>query len=87
MCPLTPSRRLLPDAMPGIRHIHATFDPESRVWWAESDGLPGLVSEAPTLDELIDRVMAVAGELLIANEGTADGVSLEFTTTQRVQAA
>jgi len=69
------------------RHVQATYDPESGVWWAESDDLPGLVSEAPTLDVLIDRVMAVAGELLVANEGTAEGVSLQFITTRQVQMA
>jgi len=74
-------------AMPNTRHVHTTYDPESGVWWAESDDLPGLVSEAPTLDALVERVMAVAGELLVANEGTAEGVSLQFITTRQVQMA
>lgn len=71
--------------MPDIRHIHATYDPESRVWWAEGDDLPGLVSEAPALDKLVERVMAVARELLAANGATANEVNLEFTTTRQIQ--
>lgn len=73
--------------MADTRHVHATYDPESQVWWAESDDLPGLVSEAPTLDELVDRVMAVAGELLTANGASAAGVSLEFSVTRQVEVA
>lgn len=73
--------------MPDTRHVHATYDPAARVWWAESDDLPGLGSEAPTLDKLIDRVMAVAGELLAANGATAGAVDLEFITRQQVQMA
>ncbi len=72
--------------MADTRHVHAAYDPETRMWWAESNDLPGLVSEAPTLDELIDRVMAVAGELLTANGRNAAGVSLEFSVTRQVEA-
>jgi len=57
------------------------------VWWAESDDLPGLVSEAPTLDELVECVMAVARELLTANGATAAVVNLEFMTLLQVQIA
>ena len=73
--------------MPDTRHIHAAYDPDAGVWWAESDDLPGLVSEAPTLDELVERVTAVAGELLAANGTTTGEVSLEFSTTRQVQMA
>jgi predicted RNase H-like HicB family nuclease len=73
--------------MRDIRHVQVSYDPEARVWWAESDDLPGLVSEAPTLDALIDRVTAVAGELLSANGAAPGVVSLEFSTTREVQAA
>ncbi len=68
------------------RHVHATFDVEAGVWWAESDDLPGLVSEAPTLEGLIDRVTAVAADLL-ASEGAVTAVKLEFSTTRMVEMA
>lgn len=73
--------------MPDTRHIHASYDAEAKVWWAESKDLPGLVSEAPTLDALIDRVIAVVGDLLAANGGLPGQVSLEFVTVRQVQLA
>lgn len=73
--------------MPDTRHIQTSYDPEAKVWWAESEDLPGLVSEAPTLDALIDRVTAVAAELLVANGGSSGEVNLEFVTTRQVQLA
>lgn len=85
-CNFLPSRPTM-SAMPDIRHVHIAYDPDAEVWWAESDDLPGLVSEAPTLDGLIERVMAVAGELLQANGQNPDGVSLQFITTRQLQAA
>lgn len=73
--------------MPDTRHVSATYDPESQVWWAESDDIVGLVSEAPTLDELVERVLAVVPELLQANGVTADRVDLQFVTTRSVELA
>jgi predicted RNase H-like HicB family nuclease len=73
--------------MQDTRHIEVNYDTEAQVWWAESEDLPGLVSEAATLDELIDRVTAVAGELLSANGAAPGVVRLEFSTTREVQAA
>jgi len=74
--------------MQDVRHIRATFDPEASVWWAESDDLPGLVSEASSLDALVERVAAVVPELLAANGETPDGpVTLNFSTTRQVQMA
>jgi predicted RNase H-like HicB family nuclease len=74
--------------MTDIRRIHATFDPESSVWWAESDDLPGLVTEAATFDALVERVAAVAPELLATNGQIPAGpVTLEFLATRQVQMA
>ena len=67
--------------MTQVRHVRATYDADARVWWAESDDIPGLVSEAPSLDALMDRVLAVAGEIMEANGDKADEVSLEFTAS------
>ncbi len=71
--------------MTDTRHILATYDDQAKVWWAESDDLPGLVSEAPTFEALIERVSAVAPDLLAANGGCPDTVSLEFVTIRQVQ--
>lgn len=73
--------------MPDTRHIQVTFDAEAGVWWAESDDLPGLVSEAPTLDTSMDRVAAVAPDLLAANGGAVGQVCLEFVATCVVEMA
>jgi len=42
-------------------------DAEAGVWWAVSDDKPGLVSEAGTLKDLIERIRAIAPELLALN--------------------
>ena len=50
-------------------HVVANWDSEAKVWFAESDDIPGLVTEAPTLERLIERIRAVAPELLELNNG------------------
>ncbi|KQX41953.1 hypothetical protein ASD04_17975 [Devosia sp. Root436] len=47
--------------------VNAEWDDEASVWVATSDDIPGLVTEAATLDELLERVLAVAPELLEDN--------------------
>lgn len=68
--------------MSDIRHVHISHDPETGGWWAESDDVPGLVSEAPTQRALIDRVLAVAPELLALNEPGFGEVTLRFLERQ-----
>ena len=50
--------------------IRLTWDPEARVWIAESDDEPGLVLESGSFDALIERVRFTVPELLELN-GTA----------------
>lgn len=47
--------------------VTAAWDDEVGVWVATSDDIPGLVTEAATLDALLERVVAVAPELLEDN--------------------
>lgn len=47
--------------------VIAQWDNEAGVWVATSDDIPGLVTEAASLDELLERVLAVAPELLEDN--------------------
>lgn len=47
--------------------VTAFWDDEAKVWVATSDDVPGLVTEARTLDALVERVHAVAPELLDDN--------------------
>jgi hypothetical protein len=50
-----------------VFEVRAIWDPEALVWVAMSDHIPGLATEAPTYDGLIQRVLLVAPELLDAN--------------------
>jgi predicted RNase H-like HicB family nuclease len=56
-------------AMPEKLVVTAQWDPEAERWVATSADIPGLVTEATTLDELVRRVLAVTPELLEDNAG------------------
>lgn len=47
--------------------VTAQWDDEASVWVATSEDIPGLVTEARSLDTLLERVLAVAPELLEDN--------------------
>lgn len=53
--------------------VTAQWDDEASVWVATSSDIVGLVTEATTLDELFQRVVAVAPELLADNDIPLDG--------------
>jgi len=50
-------------------HVRAHWDDEAQVWWAESDEVPGLATEAATFEQLDENVRAIAPELLVLNRG------------------
>ena len=60
--------------MPRKYLVTAQWDEVARVWVATSQDIPGLVTEASTLDDLLARVTAVAPELL-ADNGVADAMA------------
>ena len=47
--------------------VTAQWDDEAEIWVATSDDIPGLVTEAKSLDDLMSRVLAVTPELLEDN--------------------
>lgn len=47
--------------------LHASYDPEARVWYTMDCDVPGLVTEGETLERLRDRAAAVMPELLVDN--------------------
>lgn len=53
--------------------VMAQWDGEAGVWVATSEDIPGLVTEAASLDELLRRVVAVAPELLEDNAHLVEG--------------
>ncbi|MBA3505699.1 MAG: DUF1902 domain-containing protein [Betaproteobacteria bacterium] len=55
--------------MEKLIHVRASFDEEARVWVAESDDVPGLITEADTLDALVAKLHQIIPELLELNNG------------------
>ncbi len=47
--------------------VRADWDEEAGVWVASSDHVPGLVTEAETLEELVDHCAALIPHLLELN--------------------
>jgi predicted RNase H-like HicB family nuclease len=58
-----------PTMMPKILFIRAEWDDEAGVWVATSDDVPGLATEAETLEALSSRLRIMVPELLDANPG------------------
>lgn len=52
-----------------VYHVRAHWDDDAKVWWAESDEVPGLASEAATFEDSDENVGAIAHELLMLNNG------------------
>ena len=46
-----------------IIQVFAEWDSEARVWVAESEDVPGLVAEAPTPEELEEKLKTLIPEL------------------------
>ena len=47
--------------------VKAFWDPEARVWVADSDDVPGLVAEADTVEQLIEKLHLLIPILLQEN--------------------
>ena len=52
--------------------VRAEWDDEAGVWVASSDDVPGLVTEAETLENLNEKLRTLVPELLEANECMPD---------------
>jgi len=52
--------------------VTANWDDEARVWVATSDDVPGLATEAKSVEALIEKLKNMIPELLDAN-GYSDG--------------
>ena len=61
--------------------VRAELDEEARVWVATSDDVPGLATEADTIEALVDKLKVMIPELLEANGETDLGeVPFELLT-------
>ena len=47
--------------------VNAEWDPEAKVWVASSDDVPGLITEAGTVEALAEKLAIMIPELLAAN--------------------
>jgi predicted RNase H-like HicB family nuclease len=47
--------------------VKAQWDDEAEVWVAESDDIPGLITEAETMEYLIKKLKILIPELIAAN--------------------
>lgn len=59
--------------------IKAFWDNEASVWVATSDDIPGLVTEASTDQELIDKLKIMIPELLSANNKLPESAEVSFS--------
>lgn len=58
--------------------IKAFWDSEARVWVAESDDVPGLITEADTMERLVDKLHVLIPELLQENGMSREGQEIPF---------
>jgi predicted RNase H-like HicB family nuclease len=67
-----------------VYRVHADWDPEARVWVATSDDVPGLATEASTVEALAEKLRIMIPELLEANQllsgGQPDAIAFELTS-------
>lgn len=64
--------------------IETAWDPEAGVWVATSDDVPGLATEASTIEALAEKLRIIIPELLEANHriasGQSDAIAFELTS-------
>lgn len=67
--------------------IRAIWDAEAQVWVAESENVPGLVTEADTIEVLTAKLRNMIPELLILNnlisEDYSGGIEFELSTVRQ----
>ena len=72
-----------------LYHVHADWDPEAGVWVATSDDVPGLATEAATLEALTEKLRTLVPELLEVNQllgsDQPETISFELTSLREEQ--
>ncbi len=66
-------------------HVQADWDPEADVWVATSDDVPGLATEAETIEALMQKLRVIVPELLEANQVLPSGSAISFELTSHRQ--
>ena len=62
----------------GVRQVSCARNLQTNVWWATSDDIPGLVSEATSFEGLVQRVIALIPGLLEENGLPVSGTTIHF---------
>lgn len=47
--------------------VHVDWDAEAHVWYVTESNVPGLVTEAPTLDAMLEKLEVMVPEMLEEN--------------------
>jgi len=66
-------------------HVQADWDPEAGVWVATSDDVPGLATEAETIEALTEKLRTIVPELLEANRILPSNSAISFELTSHRQ--
>jgi predicted RNase H-like HicB family nuclease len=56
--------------------VRATWDDEAEVWVAESPDLPGLVTEAPDINALAEKLPGLVQDLLESEDDGTDEIEI-----------
>jgi hypothetical protein len=74
--------------MTNVIVVRAAWDQDAQVWVAQSSDLPGLVTEASSLDELGEKLPGLIQDLLDDNDNAEVEIPVEVIATfsQRVRA-
>lgn len=74
-------------------NFEAQWDDEAEVWWAQSSGQEGIVTEAPTVEALRERLRLIVPDFLDASDqlsGRHTGdviINLTFRVSDIIKAA
>ena len=58
--------------------VRATWDEEAKVWFVEESDIPGLATEAETLEALRRKIPALIQDLLEGAADRPDEIELDF---------
>lgn len=64
-------------------NVSCQWDSEAGVWYVAESDVPGLITEAPTLEAMEAKLMRMIPELLELNEGLERPVSVPFELVAR----
>lgn len=68
--------------------VRANWDAEAKVWVATSEDVPGLATEADTVEQLIEKLNLIVPELLELNGvvlNHPDEIPIELLTQKHIQ--